>query len=420
MEQNVDPEAEKNIVILGGSFAGISAAHYILRHVRSRMPYKASYQVVIVSASSQGMCRPACPRALISDDKFPQNELFLNIPQLFQQYIYERNSYRFIQGTATELDHTNRTVSISFPTGHTVKIDFYALVIATGASTPSPLLGLTRDSDFLRTKWAEFRKALPTAKSIIIAGGGPAGIETAGELGQYLNCLANTRSCMKLENPKVAITVVTAASKILPILKLSRAEKAEEYLAKLGVTVIKEARVMTVTPTGAGTDDVASKATLTLEDGRILEADLFIPATGLKPNTSFINESLLTADGRVDTKPSTLRVDKAGPRIYAIGDASSFARPAVHNIVAAVPILGGNMKRDFLLALGNDRTAPPERIFKEDTREVQLVPIGYKMGVGAAMGIGMPAWLVWFIKGRNYWVSFSKGLWTGRTWAQER
>jgi hypothetical protein len=49
-------------------------------------------------------------------------------------------SFHFIQGTATELDHTNRTVSISLGINNDTKIDFYALVIATGASTPSPLL----------------------------------------------------------------------------------------------------------------------------------------------------------------------------------------------------------------------------------------------------------------------------------------
>jgi len=70
-----------------------------------------------------------------------------------------------------------------------------------------------------------------------------------------------------------------------------------------------------VTPQGAGTDNTTTKTTLTLEDGKTLDADLYIPATGMKPNTSFIHETLLTADSRVDTNASTLRVDKAGPRV---------------------------------------------------------------------------------------------------------
>jgi NADH dehydrogenase FAD-containing subunit len=417
MAQNTTPASQKKIVILGGSFAGVSTAHYLLKHVVPHLPDKASYQVIIASASSQAMCRPACPRALISDDMFPQQKLFVNIPNAFEQY--PKGSFRFIHGTATELDHTNRTVSISLAVRNTEKIDFYALVIATGASTPSPLLGLNRDDEFLRTNWTAFRKALPTAKSIVIAGGGPAGIETAGELGEFLNGRAGWFSS-KLANPKVPITVVGADSKILPALRPAIAKKAEGYLAKVGVTVVKNARVKTVAPHGAGTDSATTKATLTLEDGKTLDADLYIPATGTRLNTGFIHEALLTADGRVDTNTSTLRVDKAGPRVYAVGDAASYARPAVHLILNAIPVLCANIKRDLLLASGKEESSVSEdRLFKEDTRETQMVPIGKSKGVGAAMGYKLPSFMVWLIKGRDYWLWTTGDLWSGKQWAKE-
>lgn len=417
MAQNTTPASQNNIVILGGSYGGVSTAHYLLKHVVPYLPDKASYQVIIVSASSQAICRPACPRALISDDMFPQEKLFVNIPKLFEQH--PKGSFRFIHGTATELDHTNRTVSTSSASGNTEKIEFYALVIATGASTPSPLLGLTRDEEFLQTNWTAFRKALPTAKSIIIAGGGPAGIETAGELGEFLNGRAGWFSS-KLANPKVPIIVVTAGSKILPALRPAIAKKAEEYLAKVGVTVVKNARVKTVVPHGAGTDSPTTKAMLTLDDGRTLDADLYVPATGTRPNTGFIREALLTADGRVDTNASTLRVDKAGPRIYAVGDAASYARPAVHLILNAIPVLCANIKRDLLLDSGKEKSSVGEdRVFKEDTRETQMVPIGKSKGVGAAMGYQLPSFMVWLIKGRDYWLWTTGGLWSGKQWVKE-
>lgn len=417
MAQNTTPASQNNIVILGGSYGGVSTAHYLLKHVVPYLPDKASYQVIIVSASSQAICRPACPRALISDDMFPQEKLFVNIPKLFEQY--PKGSFRFIHGTATELDHTNRTVSTSSASGNTEKIEFYALVIATGASTPSPLLGLTRDEKFLQTNWTAFQKALPAAKSIIIAGGGPAGIETAGELGEFLNGRAGWFSS-KLANPKVPIIVVTAGSKILPALRPAIAKKAEEYLAKVGVTVVKNARVKTVVPHGAGTDSPTTKAMLTLDDGRTLDADLYVPATGTRPNTGFIREALLTADGRVDTNASTLRVDKAGPRIYAVGDAASYARPAVHLILNAIPVLCANIKRDLLLDSGKEKSSVGEdRVFKEDTRETQMVPIGKSKGVGAAMGYQLPSFMVWLIKGRDYWLWTTGGLWSGKQWVKE-
>lgn len=407
----------KKIVILGGSYGGVSTAHYLLKHVVPCLPDKESYQVIVVSASSQAMCRPACPRALISDEMFPQEKLFVNISNLFEQY--SAGTFRFVHGTAIELDHTNRSVFINLAVGSTISFGFHALVIATGASTRSPLLGLNRDEEFLKTNWIAFRKALTTAKSIVIAGGGPAGIETAGELGEYLNGRAGWfRS--KLVNVKVPITVVSSDSKILPALRPAIAKKAEGYLTKVGVTIIGNSRVKTVVPQGAGTDNVTTNATITLEDGKTLEADLYIPAIGTRPNTGFVDPTLVLEDGRVNTNATTLRVDNAGPRIYAIGDAASYARPAIHLILNAVPVLCANIKNDLLLASGKEEiSAGGDRLFKEDTRETQMVPIGKSKGVGAAMGFQLPSLMVWLIKGRDYWLWTTGGLWSGKQWAKE-
>lgn len=417
LAQSITPTSQKNIVILGGSYGGVSTAHYLLKQAIPNLPDKTSYQVTIVSTSSQAMCRPACPRALISDDMFPQEKLFVNISKGFEQY--PDGSFCFIHGTATDLDHTNRIVSISLATGVTEKIGFYALIIATGACTVSPLLGLNRDEDYLRTKWTEFRKALPTAKNIVIAGGGPAGVETAGELGEFLNGRAGWFSS-KLVSPKVRITLVSADSKILPALRPAIAAKAEDYLAKVGVTVIKNTRVKTVEPQGAGTENVAAKATVILKDGETLDADVYIPAIGTRPNSGFIHQELLTTDERVDTIASTLRVAKAGPRVYAVGDVASYSRPAIHLMLEAIPVLCANIKRDLLLASGKEEgLVGKDRVFKEDTRETQMVPVGRSKGVGAAMGYKLPSFLVWLIKGRDYWLWTTGPLWSGKQWAKE-
>jgi NADH dehydrogenase FAD-containing subunit len=417
MAQPATAVSSKKIVILGGSYGGISAAHYLLRHAVPSLPSKELYEVVLINPSTKVLCRPACPRALISDEMFAQDKLFVDIPKSFEQY--PKGCFSLVNGTATELDHVNRTVTISLATGTSEKIAFYALVIATGASTPSPLLSLNRDDAFLRTSWTALRKALPGAKSIVIAGGGPSGIETAGELGEHLNGRAGWFAS-KLDNPEVSITVIGAGDGILPVLRPSLGKKAEDFLAKVGVTVIKSSRVATVAPSGSGTEIVATKTTVTLEDGTTLEADIYIPAFGARPNTSFIDKALLINDGRIEVNTSTLRVDKAGPRIYAVGDVSSAARPAVHNVFNAIPILCANIKRDLLLESSNASLAAAEdRVFKEDTRETQLVPIGKSKGVGAAMGYQIPSFLVWLIKGRDYWLWTTGNLWSGNQWAKE-
>ena len=413
---------KENIVIIGGSYGGVSTAHYLLKHAIPVLPNPSSYQIILISASDQVFCRPASPRALISDDLLPQDKLFVGIPGLFEKYGNER--FQFMYGTAMNVDVDKRTVEVDLANdGGSGSIDFHALVVATGTSTISPLLGLNRDVKYLRDSWSAFRAKLPAAKSIIVVGGGPTGIETAGELGEYLNGHAGWFSS-KLASPKVFITVVTSAERILPILRPAIAKTAEDYLAKVGVTVVKGARVVSVSPEGAGTDDVGGKARLTLDKGNIMEADLYIPATGTKPNTSFMPQALLDASGRIKTNPSTLRIDSSAKHslLYAIGDAASSFRPAIHLTIEAIPVLCANIKRDLLLDAGSkaeEALVKAEREYKEDLRETQLVPIGKSKGVGAAMGWRVPSFMVWAIKGRDYWLWTTGGLWSGKQWDKE-
>ena len=411
--------SQKNLVVLGGSYGGVSVAHNLLKHTLPKLPDPSAYKVVIISTSSQVICRPGCPRALISDSLLPQDKFFVNTAKQFEQY--PKDNFRFVQGTATELDHAARRVSINLVIGGSENLSFHALVIATGGSTPSPLFSLNGTSDDLRASWTKFREALPNAKTIVVAGGGPTGFETAGELGEYLNGRPGWFSS-SLPNPKVNVTLITSAKQLLPILRPSIAEKAEGELAKVGVTVIKNQRVTSVSPEGAGTARaLTSKATLILEDGKTVEADLYIPATGSKANTSFVSKELLTSDGRVNTDPHTLRVLNAGERIYAIGDVASYSRPAIHLMMEAIPVLSSNIKRDLLLDAGKtDAEVPKERNYKEDTRETHLVPIGRNRGVGAAMGWSLPSFMVWAIKGRDYWLWTTAGLWSGKQWAKEQ
>lgn len=168
-----------------------------------------------------------------------------------------------------------------------------------------------------------------------------------------------------------------------------------------------------------GTDAaLTGHAKVTLSDGQTLEADLYIPATGTKPNTEFIDaKELLLADGRVETDVQTLRVAKAGPRVYAVGDCASYARPAIPLITAAIPVLAANVKRDLISA---EAGVGSDRMFKEDKSVTHLVPIGRSRGVGVIKGLRIPSWLVWVIKGRDYFLGKMGKMWSGDQWAKEK
>lgn len=427
--------ASKTILVLGSSYGGISSAHYTLKHIIPALPNKGEgYTVTLVGPTDQFFARPASPRAVVSTKLIPTEKCFFDFQKHFKQY--GEGKFTYIKGIATASDTSARTVTITKVNGETETISYYALVIATGTRTPSPLLSLHTDDQYVKDAWKVFQEALPNAKSIVIAGGGPASIETAGELGEFLNGKAGFFSS-KLENPKVPITVVTMDSKILPILRPSLATKAETLLAKLGVTVIKNAKVESVSPVGAGQEDpstndlskIVQATTITLSNGKTLEADIYLPATGVTPNTDFLSKDLLNEKGYVDNNGTTLRVDKAGPRVYAVGDVGSYTVGGILDIYDAVPICMTNMKRDLLhYATLNDsdameaekaKPAGKDRPYKWNKGETQLVPIGRSSGVGAVFGWRLPGFMVWAIKGRDYMLGFAEPIYTGSKWDKE-
>ncbi|KAL5044311.1 hypothetical protein BDW71DRAFT_186359 [Aspergillus fruticulosus] len=407
----------KTILILGGSYAGTSTAHYALKHILPAFPSPDSYQVVLVSSSHEVICRPAAPRTLIADSYFDQSKLFVSVEERFKPY---GEKFKFIHGRAKWLEHERRVVVVDqLDTDTKIELEYYALIIGTGSSTSSPLLSLnSAGKPELTARWKSFRGALSSARSILIAGGGPTGIETAGELGEHLNGKAGWFSS-SLAEPKVKITVVTSGSEILPQLRPAIAHTAEGYLAKLGVGVIKNVKVEGVTPVEAGKEEqLTAKTAVKLSNAEILQAELFIPAYGTIPNTSFLDESLKSADGRVSTNPQTLCVEEAGPLVYAAGDVSDYARPAIHILMVAIPVLCANLKRD-LFAEAGQTISGEDWLIKADESETQLVPIGKGKGVVAAKSYRMPSFFVWLIKGRDYWLGMTGGIWSGTQWAKQ-
>jgi apoptosis-inducing factor 2 len=126
----------------------------------------------------------------------------------------------------------------------------------------------------------------------------------------------------------------------------------------------------------------------------------------------------------VNTNKKTLRVDAAGPRVYAIGDAGNYSRGAIHLIYEAVPVVATNLQRDlqaYTSASDENLNKPkgPDREFKEDTSETQFVPVGRSKGVAAVMGWRVPSFLVWLMKGRDFLLWSVPSIATGDKWNSE-
>ncbi|KAL1304726.1 hypothetical protein AAFC00_003672 [Neodothiora populina] len=407
---------QKNIVILGASYGGLSAAHYFLKHVLPRLPSNEKYHVYLVNPSTHFYHRVASPRSVASFELMPVAKTFLEIKPGFKQY--KSDVFTFVQGKAVTTDTAGRTVTIKHTgaaDGTVETLSYHALILATGTKTFDPTLSLQGGlhEDILKAL-AYMHKKLKTAKTIVVAGGGPAGVEVAGEVGEYLNGAAGWFQ-KRPANPKAKITLYSGSKKLLPILRPALAQQAEVYLARVGVDVVHNIKMDRVVESASG------KTKVIFSNGDEVECDVFIPCMGVTPMTEYLPKQLLTETGYINTNKETLRVDAAGPRVYAVGDAASYTRGGIMDMFEAIPVVMTNLQRDLLAASKDPNAKPsgPDRKFTPITAETQLVPVGQSKGVGAFNGNKLPNLMVYMIKGKDYMSSSATDILSGNKWKKE-
>jgi NADH dehydrogenase FAD-containing subunit len=168
--------AMKRIVIIGGSYAGVSTAHRILKQA----PKVGSFKITIVSRDTHFYWNMASPRALIPGN-FTDEQLFQPILTGFNHY--PASQFEFILASAETLDVNAKNVGISSSTGKTT-IDYDFLVLATGSQTKdgTPVKGIG-STEATKDALHNFQALVKKADTIVIAGAGVTGVESAGEMG---------------------------------------------------------------------------------------------------------------------------------------------------------------------------------------------------------------------------------------------
>lgn len=184
----------------------------------------------LVDPSTHFWWHIGAPREIVSVQEMKHSSYFVPIMDGFQQYPNLKDSIIFHQGAAAGLDTNARTVSIKTHEGGEETLQFYALVIATGVRSPTPLTTLHGEHTVSQKALEEVNGRLASAKDIVISGGGPVGVEIAGEIGHRYG-------------GKAKITLIAASNKLLPVLRQSLAEKAQQLLEKNGVTVVYKNKV---------------------------------------------------------------------------------------------------------------------------------------------------------------------------------
>ncbi|KAK1821375.1 hypothetical protein LTR12_004261 [Friedmanniomyces endolithicus] len=424
-----------NIVILGASFAGLACAHHFLDHTITHLhktPTAPRYRLVIVSPSTHMYWNIGAPRALVAPDLIKHDDIFIPIEPGFHRH--RGHQFTLIQGSCTALSTETRTVTLELighqaqkrcsqltkrasqapdtsvpvtPDAKLQTLPYHALILATGSAAHSDLLSLHGPHYNTVGALNAFHARVSAAQRLVVCGGGPSGIETAGQLAAYLNYTGRWPYRKRVKRPK-QIVLFTGSARCLPGLKGEAGRKAEAQLRGLGVEVRHHVRVVEVRECF----DLTGQTDVVLSDGTSVVADLYLGCTGVEPNSQFVPARLRDAKGYVRSHSGTMRVDLAGERVFAVGDVAAYSRNCVGDVYGAVPVVMQNLLKDLLgyesrlaLPYGGDREAMEgleDRVYVQRRVDSVLCPITRFGGVGLWKDRVIPKPFVYLLKGHDY------------------
>ncbi|KAG9240680.1 hypothetical protein BJ878DRAFT_275316 [Calycina marina] len=403
---------KREIVVLGGNLGGISIAHYLLKYTipqLERLDKSVSYHITLVTPNTDIFFKIATPRAIINSKLIPQEKIWRPIADGFTKYSNEQ--FTLVQGLATGLNATARAVTVTSSGASIQSLTYHTLFISTGTTSASPLWTLHHDQTISSNAIALMHEKLPTAKTILVAGGGAVGVETAGELAS--------------EYKDAKITLLSGSTRLLGKAYLATAERAESYLKKTQkVEVVHNLRVEKSEVRG-------DAMVLTLSDGSTRTVDVYIDGTGGVPNSQFLPSSWLDTDKRVETSDASNRVRGDGSveeakNVYVIGDIVAKSDASLMALNCHVPVAASSFAVDIAGAgkapgvlrklLGSSSSLPVQKAYKQAMPNTFVVPIGREGGVGQIMGYRMPSIMVKMAKGNSYFLEMIDPILTGSKW----
>ncbi|PNY23750.1 Apoptosis-inducing factor 2 [Tolypocladium capitatum] len=356
----------KTVVVLGGSLGGLAVTHRLLKYT---LPHEPDVKVVLVSKNSHFYWNIASVRAVIPRVVRDEELLQPIAPGLAQ---YPPGSVEFVVGAATGLDPQAKTVRVATAgaeRGLTYGYDY--LVVATGADAAEPGMPwkAAGTHDELVASLRSTAARIGAASHVVVAGGGPTGVEVSAEI--------------KYEFPAKTVVLLSAGAELVG--GDATAGRIERELGRLGVDVRKGIRA------ARADDDGAGKTRLTLSSGEELLTDLFLPTTGLVPNTAFLPADFLT-EGRYVDVDECMRV-RAAQDVWAIGDAVSKPRASYLNTDGQAAGVARNIG---LVLQGKD-----QQVVKDPPVDIFICTTGRGRGAGRLGPVPIPSLVVWAVKGRT-------------------
>ncbi|MBK6948845.1 MAG: NAD(P)/FAD-dependent oxidoreductase [Haliscomenobacter sp.] len=342
MKINLPETGKPRVVIVGAGFAGLTLANKLAR--------TRQYQIVVLDKNNYHQFQPLFYQVAMSG--LEPSSIAFPLRKFFQG----RNGVYLRTTEVTSMEPENKRLQT--PVG-IVNYDY--LVLATGAQTnffgnqeisekAIPMKSVS-EALFLRNRILEdYEQALTvtdyderqTYLDIVIAGGGPTGVELAGAFAEMKKYIL-PKDFPELNANEMDIFLVEGGPRVLSGMSETASQNALHYLEGLGVQVLRNTLV-----TGYNGN------TITTKDGREIYSRKLIWAAGITGDfPEGIPQSAIVRGNRL--KVDAVHQVEGMDQVYAIGDLAyqtEAAYPNGHPQVAQVAMqqaqnLAYNMERSI-------------------------------------------------------------------------
>jgi NADH dehydrogenase len=297
------------VLVLGGGFAGIGAAQKLK---------KSDVDVVVVDKHDYHTFQPLLYQ--VATGLLEQPAVGHPIRDLF----HDQDNARIHQDLVASVDLDAREVMFDelepmtydylvFALG--AEVNFFGVEGATEHAFPLYTLpDAVRLKNQVLRSWeeADRRPELVEdgALNVVVVGGGPTGVETAGAMAELYNGVFK-KDYPDVPHDQAKITLVEAGPELFPMFKEDIRDYTEKALAKRGVEVRTGEVVESITP-----------QRVTLKSGTELRAHTLVWGAGLQGNELVRSLGLELEKGNRIGVDGELRVP-SHPEVYAVGDVAA-------------------------------------------------------------------------------------------------